>query len=124
MKTVTKFLRIAARTALAASVLSFACTREDVIAQKRAQETWRRHELVVEAAARGEPVDLKVFWKAVVFFNELTGITIPGEHSPLIDWMPNKDTASALQPLRRWYEKNKDRLYWDDQSKRVRLSGD
>lgn len=98
-------------------------TRDDCDRTEEGTRDLEGHELVVEAAARGEPVDLKDFRKAAVFFDELTRITVPGEHSPLIDWMPNKDTASALLPLRRWYAKNRDRLYWDDQSKRVRLSG-
>jgi hypothetical protein len=45
-------------------------------------------------------------------------------------WMTNarhslgwsEDTATALEPLRRWYGENKSRLYWDEERGEVRLA--
>lgn len=112
-----------ASVTLAACLFLLACNREATSKQK-AQEIWRGHELVVESAANGRPVDLKAFWEASLFFDELAGITVPGDHSPLIDWMPNKDTASALQPIKQWYTKNGDRLRWDEQTGEVKIAGE
>lgn len=30
--------------------------------------------------------------------------------------------GTALEPLRRWYAQNKDRLYWDEEQDEVRLA--
>ncbi|HKI00775.1 MAG TPA: hypothetical protein VKK31_02230 [Thermoanaerobaculia bacterium] len=94
---------------------------EQTIPQRTAHEIWRRHEQVVSDAAAGKHIDLNDFSDAALFFVKLTGINVPGEHSTYIDWMPNQDTATALEPLRRWYAQNKDRLYWDEMRKEVKL---
>jgi hypothetical protein len=38
--------------------------------------------------------------------------------------MPAKDTPAALEPLRRWYAENQDRLYWDEEQSEVRLANE
>lgn len=60
---------------------------------------------------------------ACIFFRRLTGIIIPGDYSTYLGArLPNRDTATALEPLRRWYAQNKDRLYWDEEQNEVRLA--
>jgi hypothetical protein len=86
-----------------------------------AQEVWSRHEAVIVKISRREKVDLKSFEEACLFFENLTGITVPGDHSPVIDWFPTKDTPKALQPLRQWYADHQDQLVWDPASKKVIL---
>lgn len=107
---------------LLALFLALAWQYERTAPQRIAREIWQDHEQVVNDAAQGKSVNLTDFSDAALFFGKLTGIDVPGDHSTYIDWMPNKDTATAVEPLRRWYAENKDRLYWDDQMKRVRLS--
>jgi hypothetical protein len=102
-------------------LLAFAHFYKEAVPQRKAREIWREHERVVIDAAAGRRVHLDDFADAVLFFERLTGIYVPSEHSTLIDAMPNKDTASAVEPLRRWYQENKYDLYWDEQRREVRL---
>lgn len=83
---------------------------------------WRNHERVLSDVAIGKRVNLDDFEEAVRFFENLTKITVPVDHSTFIDAMPTKDTATALEPLRRWYSENQDRLYWDEEKHEVRLA--
>jgi hypothetical protein len=91
--------------------------------QRKGRAIWKEHERVVIDAANGRRIDLNEFSEATLFFERLTGINVPSEHSTFVDAIPNKNTGSALEPLRCWYEENRDRLYWDDQRREVMLTG-
>jgi hypothetical protein len=100
-------------------ILTFSCDGSDP-SNVRARSIWLKHQKVVEIAAKGETVDLRSFIEAARFFDRF-GITIPGDHAFMIDWYPTKETAKAVAPLRRWYQANGSRLYWDDKSSMVLL---
>jgi hypothetical protein len=89
--------------------------------RRKAQEIWQKHESVIEAAALGRPFDLNDFYEACGFVEALTGISVPGDASTEIMWAPTKETVKALEPLRVWYKKNKDLLYWDAEKQVVVL---
>jgi hypothetical protein len=96
--------------------------RDCTAPRREAQEIWRGHERVISDVAMGKRVNLDEFESAVRFFEGLTKINVPSNHSTFIDTMPAKDTSAALEPLRRWYAKNQDRLYWDEEQHEVRLA--
>lgn len=107
---------------LAALVLILAWNRHRTAAQRQALEIWHEHERVISEIAKGERVDLDAYEEAVIFFEKLTSITVPSNHSPFVYAMPTEDTATALEPLRQWYGENKSRLYWDEERGEVRLA--
>jgi hypothetical protein len=96
--------------------------RDHTAPRREAQEIWREHEGVIVDVAAGKRVNLDDFEAAVRFFEKLTKITVPSNHSTFIDVMPTTDTAASLEPLRRWYAENQDRLYWDEEQYEVRLA--
>ena len=77
-------------------IITMSCADPSASAHARAQEVWGQHKAVVEAAARREDVDLDKFRAACVFFEELTGIAVPGDASTLIDWYPTDKTVTAI----------------------------
>lgn len=89
--------------------------------QREAQEIWRKHEHVISEVAAGKRVNLDDFEAAVHFFEKLTKISVPSNHSTFIDAMPTQETATSLIPLRRWYAENGNRLYWDKEQHEVKL---
>lgn len=91
---------------------------------KRAQRVWQAQEDVIDRAARGEKIDLVQFEKACLFFEDVAGISVPGEHSPVIDWYATEETKNALPVIRQWYRKNGDRLYWDYATQSVKVLRD
>lgn len=109
-------------TLLTALLLILAWTRQCTAPQRQAHEIWHEHEQVISDIAMEKRVDLDAYGEAVFFFEKLTKITVPSNRSPFIDAMPTKDTATALEPLRRWYAENKSRLYWDEERGEVRLA--
>lgn len=103
-------------------VLIFAWNFERTATQREAHAIWHEHERVISDIAIGKRVNLHDFEESVRFFEKLAKITVPSDHSTFIDVMPTKDTATALEPLRRWYADNKSRLYWDEERGEVRLA--
>ena len=108
----------------AALILIFEWNRERTAPRRQAHEIWHQHERVLSDIAMGKRVNLDEFHEAVLFFEKITNITVPSDHSMFIDSMPTQDTASSLEPLRGWYAKNKQRLYWDDESNEVKLTSE
>lgn len=108
---------------IAAFVLALAWYRECTGPQRKAQEIWSAHERVIVDVAMKRRVNLGDFQDARYFFEKLTGVDVPGNYSTYLGTsMPNKDTATALEPLRHWYAENQDRLYWDEEQGAVRLA--
>ena len=108
-------------------VLAFAlflaptCARTESPANLKAREIWLANQRVVETAGRGKRVDLKQFRDATKFFGELASIRVPGEHSPMIYWYPTHETSKVIEPLRRWYQANGGRLYWDPTADKIEM---
>lgn len=103
-------------------VLIFAWNFNRTAPQRKAHAIWHEHERVISDIAEGKRVDLDAYEEAVIFFERLAKIDVPSNHSPFVYAMPTKDTATALEPLRRWYAENKNRLYWDEERGEVRLT--
>jgi hypothetical protein len=103
---------------LASVVLIIDCTAP----QRKAHEVWKENEQVIVDLALGKNVYGSDFEQAIKFFHALTDITIPYDQNAVIDYMPIKQSATALKPLRRWYAENKNRLYWDEERHEVRLA--
>jgi hypothetical protein len=89
---------------------------------RKAHAIWEENERVISNVALKKPVDLREFREAAAFFSKLTGITVPMDQNAVFDGFPTEESAAALEPLRRWYAKNKYRLYWDDEREEVRLA--
>ncbi len=89
--------------------------------QARAQEEWAKHERLIERAAEGQRVSAQGFAEAHDFFERLTGIGVPADHSALELFYPASDVGRALPPLRKWYAANKERLEWDEVKRQVIL---
>src|SRR5689334_5237247 len=101
--------------ALLSSILIFVYFYKDAAPRRQAREIWREHERVVVDAAKGRRVWHDEFHDAVLFFERTAGISVPSEHSTFVDSIPTKETGLAVEPIRRWYQENKYRLYWDEQ---------
>jgi len=102
-------------------ILVPSCVGTEAERHKKAQDIWKKHELVVEDAARGRPINGTEFQDACEFFLRVANISVPGDASSVLDWFPTKETVKAVEPLRQWYERNKDQLYWDATKKTVVL---
>jgi len=64
---------------------------------------------------------LNDFHAACIFFQQIAGISIPGDSSTFVDWYQTSETIKAVEPLRRWYGENKDQLDWDAKRQAVVL---
>lgn len=96
-----------------------ACTgpQDDV---RKAQEIWEGHESVVAEAVHGEEYDADEFVRAVDFFRKVAGIDISVEIYTM-GYMPTAETSEDLELVRAWFEANGDRLYYDPDTRTVRL---
>lgn len=93
-----------------------------VPAQKRkALDLWNKRISTLKSAASGESKDSSAFLESCRFFEELTGILVPADHAPLLDWYPTSETSSVIPDLEDWYRKHQNDLYWDEEWKEVRL---
>lgn len=86
---------------------------------RRAQEEWRRHEQVLEQSIRGTYYPDQLL-ETAIFFQNLTGISLRVDVTG-VGLMPNSKTPEDLHALREWYSRNKAKLYWDDESRSVKL---
>ncbi len=84
------------------------------------ESMWHSHEVVIQAALDGGPVFEDRYMEACKFFEELTGIPVRGEGT-FVGWMPNEHTAEDLRAIHEWYSINRDRLYWDDGTKSIKI---
>lgn len=97
------------------------CSNAESVSRAKAQAVFLSNERVIEHSAKLRHVDLNRFDEASSFLETLTGISVPGDHNLAADWYPTRETAKAIKPLRHWYAVNKDRLYWDEATKAVKL---
>lgn len=98
-----------------------ACSPSANTDQIKAEKIWQQHERVFIDLQEGRDIRAADFDEACKFFYSLTKIEIPSDHNPFLDCFPTKDSYKALAPLRQWYSRNHDRLYWDNSANEVRL---
>ncbi|GMU63756.1 MAG: hypothetical protein AMXMBFR36_00300 [Acidobacteriota bacterium] len=111
--------------AAAISALLMAACRErpedkKASSKEEARRIFERQLQKVEAAARGGVVTNE-FDEAVAFFSDLAGIEIRTDISSEVGLTPNQHTLLDLELVRRWFERNGDRLDWDEANRTVRL---
>ena len=87
---------------------------------RQAREIWRRHEAVVVQALQGRQKDDE-FERAVAFFADVTGIEIE-VNIFTFGFLPEPGTAEDFERVREWYARNKDRLYFDEDSLSVKVA--
>jgi hypothetical protein len=88
----------------------------------RAEKVWRENERVVKGALSGHAYFPDKFGDACAFFGNVTGIKIRGRGT-FFGWLPNEYSAADFERVESWYSVNRDRLYWDEASKSVKVSG-
>lgn len=103
------------------ALVTLNCRYDEREARERAQQEWKRNEEIVVRASALEPVDRDRFEEARAFFLELTGISVPVDHSQEVGWYPTRKTGVVIAPLRHWYADHKDELYWDQEDQMVYL---
>lgn len=86
---------------------------------------WRAHLSVLEDIAAGKPFEVTEFSDAHAFFYDLTKISIPADHSSVVDLVPTPESKDTLPVLIDWYSRNKSRVYWDQRTgtPKLRSSG-
>jgi hypothetical protein len=84
---------------------------------ERARREWVLQEKAVLNAVEGSG-DTHEFGPACEFFARTAGIKI-AVHETYGSLFPAKETKGDLERAREWYEKNADRLYWDEKAGRV-----
>lgn len=104
--------------------LVLACKPKDALEQSnkldaRALKEWHRNETMVREALKGS-FDPDKFLEAVIFFKDLTGISIRG-NTTTFGLIPDQHTQEDFGRVMRWYIENKYRLVWDEADKSVRL---
>jgi hypothetical protein len=107
--------------ALALLLLAASCHTKDAASNQRALQEWARQEDLLVQVANRQAVDLDHFEKACNFFLDLTGISVPVDHSPELGLIPTAESSKALVPLRRWYAAHKNDLYLDEGYRKVIL---
>jgi hypothetical protein len=87
----------------------------------QAQEIWRQHEAAVaEGMDRWHGHD-SPFSDALIFFSEVVGIDIAVDiQYPGVITLPG--AWEDLDRLREWYSRNKGRLYFDEESRKVQVN--
>jgi hypothetical protein len=123
---------VASLTACAAISLLYGCDAKEVnlgpktspasstMHPNSADEVWKENERVVRNALGGKTYSIDKFGAACGFFETTTGIVIRGNGS-FFGWLPDQDTATDFKKVEEWYAVNRDRLYWDEASKSVRV---
>src|SRR6476620_1132601 len=73
---------------------------------------------VVESLYKGQAFDLNTIYDARSFLIDVTGIKPEIEKSFDMPIVPSK---KIVKSWRKWYKKNKQRLYWDEVEKKVKV---
>lgn len=83
-----------------------------------ARREWSRNEAILTEAVKGK-INTDRFQKSVLFFYELTGISVHGEGTPF-GYLPNERTKDDLVRLREWCKQHCDEIYWDEAAQEVK----
>lgn len=102
------------------TTLAFAsCRTPDPLPDRRVVEIWNRNEQAVEKAIGGYQKDDE-FLDACTFFERVTGIEIHVNMFTL-GVLPEPEAKDDLKKIRAWFAANRDRLYWDEMDRSVRV---
>lgn len=102
---------------LAVSCAPFIWT--DHASQKKAQKEFVKSLEIVERRIKVGKGSLEEFNKAVDLLEEVTGIKGHREHQFLTDYFKHELLKPDYEKWKDWYEKNKERLYWDEREKKI-----
>ncbi len=91
--------------------------------QKKAQKEVLKSLNVVEKRIEVGKSSGEEFNEAVDLLEEVTGIKGHREHQFLTDYFKHELLKPDYEKWKDWYEKNKDRLYWDERQKRIVVKG-
>jgi hypothetical protein len=86
---------------------------------KKAQEEFLRSLDVVGDRMRVGKGSLDEFNQAVDILEKVTGIKGHREHQFLTDYFKPELLKPDYEKWKDWYEKNKDKLYWDEKQKKI-----
>jgi len=81
---------------------------------------WQENMKIIEWLLSGQEMDFAWYFQAADFFTNLTGIN-PEEDLNIIGRMPSKHLHAAYEGWNKWYEGNKQRLWYDTAKGRVIL---
>jgi len=95
------------------------CAPELTSEEVQAQEIWHRHEGVLAQGLEGRR-NSDEFAAAVAFFREVSGIEVRVHFHPVM--RPKPEAPEDLERIREWYSKNKERLYFDEETNRVQVN--
>ena len=87
-----------------------------------AEKVWRENERIVKGALSGHAYSPDRFGDACAFFENVAGIKIRGRGT-FFGWLPNESSAADFERVESWYSVNRGRLYWDEASRSVKVSG-
>jgi hypothetical protein len=79
---------------------------------------WRRNETILAKAIEGESREDQLL-SALIFFQELTGITVRGDGTT-VGYLLDEAAKEDLVRLQDWCKRHCDELYWDEESQRVK----
>lgn len=106
--------------------LAFLSCRDYTAANSRAKEIWKEHRKVVKEFMSGQRDDMKEFESSLIFFDslhDLTGVNIRANISGALGLVfPTEGTVEDMGRIDNWYEHNKNRIIWDEESSRIVLT--
>jgi hypothetical protein len=79
---------------------------------------WNRNEAVLERAISGFSDEDELI-KSVIFFKELTGISVRGDGTTL-GFLLDEKAKEDLVRLQQWCKQHCDEIYWDEASQKVK----
>jgi hypothetical protein len=85
----------------------------------KAVAVWHKHERVFQRALNGYQKNDE-FDQACLFFEQTTGLTMHVNNFTL-GTLPTPETKQDLVRIRAWYKANKNRLYWDESTRTVKV---
>lgn len=105
---------------LFSAIITLSCV--DAGLHERALLEWKKNEEVVENAVKGKRFDPDRYAASVLFLHDITDITIRSDGTSF-GLLPNQYTSQDLALVKKWCKKNCRKLYWDEVSHSVRISG-
>ncbi len=85
---------------------------------QNAKEIFLENLAVFEELDKGGSVNLNSIYESREFLIDITGITYQMENT--FD-MPKLPPTETIEEWKSWYDKNKEKLYWDKKEKKVKV---
>lgn len=102
------------------SLLITSCAQERSQANRKAVEVWEGHAEVVRAVLDGVRIRDDEFGKSADFFQRTIGVVMRMDCNSL-GIFPTKEARPDFKETQQWFRRNRDRLYWDERAKVVRV---